>query len=169
MSHESPVGASVEWYTPPELFQRLGIETHWFDLDPASPASGPVSWIPAKRFYSSEQDGLKQPWEGRVWLNPPYGPTGVNFIKKMAYYRHGMMLIPARTETRIFQWVAEKADVVTFLRDRLHFIREDGFQGRAGFASALFAWGDDCTDALLAANLGWSLWHDRNALLSPSR
>ena len=26
----------------------------------------------AKRFYTIDDDGLSQPWDGQVWCNPPY-------------------------------------------------------------------------------------------------
>jgi hypothetical protein len=137
--HEKPVGATVEWYTPPEFFDRLGAH---FDLDPASPGADIVPWVPAKRHYTPADDGLAQPWHGRVWLNPPYGPAGVPFIERMMEHGSGLMLLPARTETRIFQRAMYEADAVCFLADRLHFIRSDGHQGRAAFASALLAFGD---------------------------
>jgi hypothetical protein len=118
--------------------------------------AGPVPWVPADRFYSARENGLMQKWTGRVWLNPPYGEPGVAFIDRMVAHGDGMLLVPARTETRVFQRAAAAADVVVFLRDRLHFIREDGFQGRAGFASALLAFGRECHYAARAADLGWS-------------
>lgn len=152
--HERPVGASVEWYTPPSLFDRLGLT---FDLDPASP-NPPVRWVPARRFYSV--DGERLPWEGRVWLNPPYGPAGVPFIERMIEHDHGLLLLPARTETRIFQKAATAALLIVFLRDRLHFIRPDGHQARSSFASVLMAFGDDGAmfTSLRRADLGWSVW-----------
>ena len=148
--HERPVGQTVEWYTPPELFERLGLT---FDLDPAAPDVLP-SWIPAAEHYSFA--GQSRPWYGRVWLNPPYGASLPAFVDKMIEHGHGLMLTPCRTETRWWQRAAEAADEVCFLRDRLHFIRGDGLQARSSFASTLFAWGDDCVAALRHANLGWS-------------
>jgi len=35
-THESARNESVDWYTPPELFDALGLT---FDLDPCSPGS----------------------------------------------------------------------------------------------------------------------------------
>jgi hypothetical protein len=150
--HEAPWGATREWYTPPEVFDALGVR---FDLDPASPMSGPVPWVPADLSYSPRDNGLVQPWIGRVWLNPPYGPPGMAFVHRMVEHGCGMMLVPARTETRWFQYAAERADAVCFLRDRLHFIRQDGFRARASFGSVLMAFGKDCADALRRADLGW--------------
>jgi hypothetical protein len=149
--HEKPVGASVEWYTPRSFFDRLGLR---FDLDPASP-NPPVPWVPAARFYWSV--GLDADWEGRVWLNPPYGPPAVPFIDRMIEHNHGLMILPARTETRAFQRAAQAARMVVFLRDRLHFVRPDGTSARAPFASALMAFGDDpeMLRAVAAADLGW--------------
>jgi len=136
--HEKPVGATTEWYTPPEFFRALGLT---FDLDPASPGADIVPWIPAKRHYTARENGLIQPWNGRVWLNPPYGEPGVAFIQRLIEHPvGGVALLPARTETRIFQQAASAADEIVFLRDRLHFIRSDGHQGRASFASVLLAY-----------------------------
>lgn len=151
--HERPVGASVEWYTPPSLFDALRLT---FDLDPASP-NPPVPWVPARTFYS--EDGHLKPWVGRVWLNPPYGPAGVRFIERMIDHDHGLLLLPARTETRIFQAAAARARYVVFLRDRLHFVRPNGHQSRASFASVLMAFGDDAelSEAVYSADLGWAV------------
>ena len=59
---------SVEWYTPPNIFETLNLE---FDLDPASPENKP-EYIPVKSWYSIKDNGLEKDWYGRVWLNPPY-------------------------------------------------------------------------------------------------
>jgi hypothetical protein len=151
--HEAPVGATREWYTPPPLFARLGLH---FDMDVASPMAGPVPWVPADQFLSPRENGLTTPWRGRVWCNPPYGPPGFAFVHRMIEHRDGVLLAPARTETRWFQYAAETANVVSFLRDRLHFIREDGMQARASFGSVLIAWGRDSANAVEAAYLGWT-------------
>jgi hypothetical protein len=151
-AHERPVGATVEWYTPPGLFDAIGLT---FDLDPASPGSDVVPWLPAHEHYTRDDDGLRQNWYGLVWLNPPYGPAAVPFVDAMIEHGDGMLLLPARTETRNFQWAASNADSVCFLRDRLHFIRNDGFQARSSFGSTLFAFGARSVTALGNAELGW--------------
>jgi hypothetical protein len=60
-----PERRSIEWFTPPHIFAKLLLT---FDLDPCAPAGG-VPWIPARRHFSIEDDGLAQEWHGRVWLS----------------------------------------------------------------------------------------------------
>ena len=64
---------------PPHIFQPLGK----FDLDPAAPIEN-RDWIGATRTFTELEDGLAQHWEGRVWLNPPYGRGIGQWVKKMA-------------------------------------------------------------------------------------
>lgn len=47
---------NVDIHTPPYIFEGILLT---FDLDPASPLSGPVT--PARRHYTPEQGGLAQP------------------------------------------------------------------------------------------------------------
>src|SRR5205809_33616 len=47
---------------------RLGA----IDLDPASHAEA-NRIVRARRFYSEKQNGLRRPWRGRVFINPPGG------------------------------------------------------------------------------------------------
>lgn len=148
--HEKAVGATVEWYTPPELFKTLGLT---FDFDPASSNR---DFVPATNRLSGHV-GLNWTWRGRVWLNPPYGRAAVPFIDKMIEHANGVMLVAARTETRWFQKAAASADVVCFLRDRLHFIRHDGYQARSTFASVLMGWTPECVSAISDADLGWTV------------
>lgn len=150
--HEASVGATVEWYTPPEIFERLDAV---FDLDPASPGKDVVPWVPARRHYTREDDGLSSPWDGYVWLNPPYGPEAVAFADKMADHGNGLLLLPARTETRMFQRMLARCWMVCFIAGRIHFIGSDGSPAKATtFGSALFAFGGQAVAALTDAKLG---------------
>lgn len=88
-------------------------------------------------------NGLQQPWEGRVWLNPPYGNQTEKWMERMAGHGNGTALIFARTETASFHpWVWKHAAAVFFFRGRLSFYTKEGKKGGpAGAPSVLVAYG----------------------------
>ncbi len=78
-----------DFYTPPYLFEKMGLR---FDLDVCAPPGG-VPWVPADRYFTKAEDGLSQPWNGRVWMNPPYSkPTP--WVRRFIEHRHGIALLP---------------------------------------------------------------------------
>jgi phage N-6-adenine-methyltransferase len=88
------------------------------------------------RYYTREDDGLTQPWEGKCWMNPPYGRTIGQWMKK-AYEesQRGALvvcLVPARTDTAWWHDYATKGQVA-FIRGRLKF---GGHVNSAPFPSA---------------------------------
>ena len=127
-----------EWLTPPELIHALGA----FDLDPCSPGDR-RPWNTAAKHYSIEDDGLRQDWSGRVWLNPPYA-NSAQWLARLAEHGRGTALIFARTETRAwFEQVWPKAAGLLFIRGRVKFHYINGKQGStAGAPSVLVAYGD---------------------------
>jgi hypothetical protein len=66
-AHRRDLGGTDVWLTPPSLLDALGP----FDLDPCA-ASEPRPWPTAAEHYTADVDGLRQPWHGRCWVNPPY-------------------------------------------------------------------------------------------------
>lgn len=112
-----------EWATPKDLFARLNDEFK-FTLDPcATPENAKCA-----KFFTKEDDGLKQSWEGeRVFCNPPYGREIGKWVEKAHQSRTLtqviVMLIPARTDTKYFhQYIYGKENVeVRFLKGRLKF------------------------------------------------
>lgn len=133
-----------EWLTPPFVIEALGS----FDLDPCSPINRP--WPTAKKHYTILDNGLKQPWKGRVWCNPPYGKEAAKWLLKCADHNNAIALIFARTETKaFFSSVWEKADALYFIKGRLRFYHVTGEQGQsAGAPSVLVAYGKANAEAL---------------------
>lgn len=141
---EATVAGTDVWLTPPHVLQALGN----FDLDPCSPLDRP--WDTAANHYTIEDDGLLQPWFGRVWCNPPYGKAMNPFLEKMVEHGDGVVLIFARTETKaFFEYVWNQADAILFLKGRLRFHTPDGkIGGTAGSPSVLIAYGANNVKAL---------------------
>lgn len=64
-----------EYYTPLELIEAARCTLNGIDLDPASSFAANKR-VKATNIYTIEDDGLKQPWKGKVWLNHPFGRVG---------------------------------------------------------------------------------------------
>lgn len=149
-THESSVNKSDTWLTPPHIIAALGP----FDLDPCCPPVMP--WKTAERFYTKADDGLAQPWSGRVWLNPPYERAARAWLAKLAAHGKGTSLTFARTETKWFiETIWHAADAVLFLYGRLTFHHADGTPGAAngGAPSVLAAYGDYDAERLRTCGL----------------
>lgn len=148
---EAEVLDSDDWYTPPYIFDALGLE---FDLDPCAPPGG-VPWIPAAHHYSEVDDGLLQPWFGRVWLNPPYSDP-YPWVERLVAHDDGIALIPADTAGKNFHRWVPTADLICFVKDRVTFLQPDNPNvTSARFPSLLAAWGPHSAQALQNSNLGW--------------
>jgi hypothetical protein len=154
VNHERVVDGKDEWLTPPEIVKALGE----FDLDPCAPIRRP--WPTAKNHFTTETDGLKQKWFGRVWLNPPYGNETESWMGRMAEHRNGIALIFARTETATWTYhIWPVASGVFFFRGRLAFCHVDGHRSRqsAGAPSALIAYETHNVDAIRQSKLDGKL------------
>ena len=142
--HQRPNrGASDTWLTPPEIIEALGP----FDLDPCVPPSMP--WSTAKFTYA--RDGLTEPWFGRVWMNPPFGPEASMWVSKLAGHNDGIALVAARTETKWWHdHIWPKARAILFLEGRPHFHYPDGTRApfNSGVPIVLVAYGKECADRL---------------------
>ncbi len=111
------------WSTPQDFFDELNAEFH-FTLDPCATREN----AKCARFFTVEDDGLKQDWQGEtVFCNPPYGREIGKWVKKC--YEEAqkpdtivVMLIPARTDTAWFHdYIYHKAKEIRFIRGRLKF------------------------------------------------
>ena len=85
------------WATPKDFFDRLDAE-FGFTLDACALPEN----AKCKTYYTPEQDGLAQPWEGVVWCNPPYGRQIGQWVKKAhdTATRGGSRLEAARESAR---------------------------------------------------------------------
>lgn len=142
-AHDRTTGKE-DWLTPPYIIEALGV----FDLDPCSPIDRP--WDTAQKHYTILDNGLKQQWEGRVWLNPPYGNETSKWMEKMAQHNNGIAFIFSRTETAtFFPWVWDHASAILFLKGRVSFYTKEGKKGQsAGAPSCLVAYGHKNSESL---------------------
>jgi hypothetical protein len=148
-------GETNDWLTPYRMLQRLGT----FDLDPCG--CGGMPWqTAATTYFLPEHDGLIDPWFGRVWCNPPYGPNVGDWARRMAGHGNGIMLIFLRTDTTTWQKdILPFADAALLLDGRVHFYRPSGERGESGTApSALLAYGKNNVEALCNAGIAGALF-----------
>lgn len=145
-----PSKRNDRWLTPTSVVEALGE----FDLDPC----GAPNHVLAKHTYLQENgdDGLSDPWFGRVWMNPPYGRTMRKWVERLVEHGEGTCLIPVAMGTKLWQEVVLlEASAIHFYRHRIKFLRRDGKDDDmvSPQASAIVAFGNADADALLACGL----------------
>lgn len=125
--HVSNNSGCNEWYTPDEYIELAWDVLGEIDLDPAS-CEFANRTIQARRYFTVEQDGLKQEWYGRVWMNPPYNAELVPlFAEKFAReyesgrVTEGIVLVNNATETNWFWNLAKCAKAVCFPKGRIRY------------------------------------------------
>lgn len=150
---------SEEWYTPPEVIARVVETLGVIDLDPCSDSS---ETVPSTVRFTKETNGLEQPWQGRVYMNPPYGRGISAWTEKLCReYATGKVseaiaLVPARVDTDWFRMFRDFA--VCFIDGRLKF---SGHDNSAPFPSAVIYLGGSLAKFELAfKDLGdtWVRW-----------
>jgi hypothetical protein len=155
-----------EHYTPRVILDAVMACMGGIDLDPCSNPGEPN--VPAAaRHYTEEDDGLSQPWQGRVYMNSPYGPVIGAWVRKLhseyAEARNttqAIALVPARPDTEWFRVLRDFP--VCFIAGRLTFIGNDA---SAPFPSAAFYLGD-VPDAFEAAFDGLGdVWVRRSTVM----
>jgi transcriptional regulator with XRE-family HTH domain len=109
--------------TPSDFVQQVVSVLGEIDLDPCG---HPNSLIPATREYFEKDDGLSQSWKAKTaFCNPPYSVADKFMRKAHAEWLSGsakcvIMLVPARTHTKVFHEIAGDADII-LLKNRMWF------------------------------------------------
>ena len=122
---------SNEWYTPTIYVEAVRELLGEIDLDPAS-SSLANQVVQAARFLTIDNDGLRHPWPGRVYLNPPYGFDGQDSNQAIwsgrlieqyteGITREAVLLVNATPERRWFQPMWDY--LICFTDHRIRFYR----------------------------------------------
>jgi hypothetical protein len=132
---------SVEWYTPPEIIERVRKTLGEISLDPAS-CDEAQKVVNAICYLTQAQDGLSGDWSGKVFLNPPYGKEIGKWIEKLVSeyeakkISEAIALVPARTDTEWFQLLSPYT--LCLVKGRLKFWNSQGeADNSASFPSAV--------------------------------
>jgi len=144
--HEQCVGATDEWYTPPHVFDALGCG---FDMDVAAPRDRRHVYAPTTHWIS--QQSLDLPWQGFIWMNPPFGARNglVPWLEKFFAHGNGIALVPDRTSAPWWQTFVPMSDLILFVSPKLKFIGADGNPGRSpAQGTCLLAAGNRAVEAL---------------------
>ncbi|MDO9036569.1 MAG: hypothetical protein Q7U51_15395 [Methanoregula sp.] len=137
LSHES-----TEHYTPQYILDAVIACMGAIVLDPCS-NSREIPNVPAARI--ALENGLVQPWEGRVFLNPPFGHDVERWFSKLylewsaGRTTEAIVLWKSATETAAWKTLTAISCRVYFPSARIRFVGPFGDDGPGPtFSPALF-------------------------------
>jgi len=131
-----------EHYTPIHIIAAVVGVLGKIDLDPCS-NDGKNPCVPAERHYTKAENGLLNPWEGRVYANPPYSdllPWAKKLNQELTDVDEALILLPAYTDTQWWDEFCQNSPMICFLHGRLTF---RGNETPARFPSAMLYFGQE--------------------------
>ena len=137
----------AESYTPDEYIKSARKVLGGIDLDPASNKLA-QKVVKAKEYFTDAEDGTKQSWHGRVFLNPPYKyPLVATFIDKLCKEHESgnvpsaILLTNNNTDTKWWHQAATLARGVCFTAGRINFYKADGRETQPTNGQTFFYFG----------------------------
>lgn len=137
-----------DWCTPVKYIEMAREVMGDIDLDPASNDFAQER-IKAKQYYTKETNGLDKPWNGRVWLNPPYSRIITKFVNKLIWEyginncKQAIMLVNSKTDTRWFQRLLNMGGFLCFVNGRISFEHPEREAEAPRHPNAFFYFGTD--------------------------
>jgi hypothetical protein len=135
--------------TPAYVLDPVRLALGGIGLDPCNEPANPTG---ASRFYAPPVNGLIEPWDAwSIYCNPPYGkarePWVERCIEAAGRSLSVILLMPAATDTRIFQRALATANEAVLIKGRVKFgvLRPNRRQQAASHPSALIGWNVDLT------------------------
>jgi len=119
------------WQTPTETVKDFADAVGGFDLDPCAGKDTNIGEIANYRLEDGK-DGLKLPWFGKVFINPPFS-FKVEWLEKLERelesdrVEFAIMLTPDGTDTKSWwhKYIAENAEYICFRFGRLDYVDPD--------------------------------------------
>jgi ParB family transcriptional regulator, chromosome partitioning protein len=123
-----PARPDEEWYTPKVLLDAVKAVLGTIDLDPASCDVAQLN-VQARTYYTKAQDGLRSPWHGKIFLNPPYHVPVIDFfctklLRELdaGHTTEAILLVKSITHIPWFQLVSRHAQVICFVERKRRFV-----------------------------------------------
>ena len=123
---------NIEWYTPPQYIESARKVMGTIDCDPCT-STFAQKVVGATHYYTIDTDGLAHPWNGTVWMNPPYTARIVSkFVDKLLGHlsngdvTQAIMLTHNNADTAWFHKAAMRCSRACFTRGRVRFYDERG-------------------------------------------
>ncbi|MGB6301940.1 MAG: DNA N-6-adenine-methyltransferase [Rivularia sp. (in: cyanobacteria)] len=126
------------WYTPPSIVKLIIQVLGEINLDPCADDGRHIA---AAEHYTKNDNGLEQPWCGKVYMNPPYSHPSVWMKKLQLEFETGnvdeaIALVPAATDTN---WLSPvlKTQPVCFWKGRINVNQTSSTNGKTDIETVL--------------------------------
>lgn len=146
-NHRAQGTGENEWYTPDQYIDLARQVMGAIDLDPASSEIANKQ-VQASKIFTIDDDGLRQDWHGKIWLNPPYSQPHIRmFAEKLAAevkrgtVSEAIALTHNYTDTAWFHLLAECCSSICFTRGRIGFLSPEGAKASPTQGQAFFYFG----------------------------
>jgi hypothetical protein len=136
-----------ESYTPEKYIESARLVMGSIDMDPASNEMAQET-VKATIYCTKEDNGLDKPWNGNIFLNPPYSHPDIKYfvdklLSELKPKQQAILLTNNNTDTNFFHDAAKQAAAICFTKGRINFLKADGSTSSPTNGQVFFYFGEN--------------------------